>query len=337
MGMLQPAIASNSLGHLSLHKISKRLDQAAGHGFLEVEIVDDDLDTYAGTLPGGLSDANRLEAARHVRQECDRLGLSIIVFQPFRFYEGLLDRDKHEKKLDKLRLWMQIVKILRTTIIQIPTNWLQTGTTGDLDTIVQDLRKMADVGLEQDPVVSFAYEGVAWGKYIDTWGGTWSVVQKVNRSNFGLCLDTFHMAGRVWGDPQSQTGKSLNADSDFQQSLAELVDNLDISKVFYVQAGDAELLNEPLLPGFALYNPEQPPRMTWSRNARLFPLEVDLGGYLPIMDILDVLVNKLGYRGHMSLELFSRNAFGSEENTPEMFAIRAAKSWTATMAKLGVQ
>lgn len=335
LGLSRPMVASNSLGHPSVHEISSRLEQAAKHDFVAVEIVDDDIDGYANQLSGGLCDENRLEAASYVRQLCDRLGLSVVVFQPFRFYEGLVDRNEHVKKLDKLRLWMKIVKILGSTIVQIPTNWLQDGTTGDLDVIVQDLQEMADIGLAQMPVVSFAYEAVAWGQHIDTWQGTFSLVHMVNRPNFGLCLDTFHIAGRVWGDPQARTGKTANADEDMQKSLMELVNNLDVSKVFYVQAGDAERLAEPLLPGTAFYNDQQRPRMSWSRNARLFPLEVECGGYLPIMDILDALVNRLGYQGPISLELFSREAFDGDAQTPERFAARAAKSWRAMKGALG--
>ena len=69
-----------------------------------------------------------------------------------------------------------------------------------------DLTKVADMGMARDPVVRIAYEGVAWGKYFDTWQSTWELVKKVDRPNFGLCLDTFHIAGRVWGDPVSETG-----------------------------------------------------------------------------------------------------------------------------------
>lgn len=48
-------------------------------------------------------------------------------------------------------------------MIQIPTNWTREGTTGDMDVIVNDLTQMAEIGLEQEPPVSLAYEGVAWG------------------------------------------------------------------------------------------------------------------------------------------------------------------------------
>ena len=327
--MFQPGIASNSLGHPRVHAIAKRLRQAAKHGFKIVEIVDDDLDEYARKLKGGLSDANRIEAAHHVHQECQKLDLTVAVFQPFRFYEGLLDREEHAKKIEKLWLWMTIVKVLGTTLVQLPTNWLQQGTSGDVSLIVQDLQEMSDIGLAQDPVVSFAYEAVAWGTHIDTWQGSHEVVKKVNRSNFGLCLDTFHMAGRVWGDPLAVSGSYPDADQRLHQSLAELVEKLDISKVFYVQAGDAERLEEPLLPGTPFYNEHQAPRMSWSRSARLFPCESDHGGFLPIIEILDTLVNKLGYRGLLTLELFSRKAFDSDSRIPETFAARAARSWAA--------
>jgi len=94
---------------------------------------------------------------------------------------------------------------LGTRLIQIPTNWLNEGTTGDLEVVTQDLIEMAEIGLAQPEPISFAYEGVAWGTHFDTCQETWELVQRVNRPNFGLCLDTYHIAARVCGPIPRQT------------------------------------------------------------------------------------------------------------------------------------
>ncbi|OQV00413.1 hypothetical protein CLAIMM_05908 [Cladophialophora immunda] len=332
-----PTVASVSLGHPTVHPITARLSAAARHGFKHVEIVEADILEQAKALGFDDSASSQTEAAKSVRAMCDELGLTVRVLQPFWFYEGLLDKAEHLAKIEKLKLWLKLAAILGTQTIQIPTNWLTSGTTGDLEVIVRDLSEMADLGLKEDPVVSFAYEGVAWGTHIDTWQGTWDVVKRVGRPNFGLCLDTFHIAGRVWGDPTVPSGMNEDADKALDESLEEMVRDLDVGKIFYVQPGDAERLDRPLVPGHPLYTADQKPRMTWSRNARLFAYEQHLGGYLPVEKIMETLVIGMGYRGLISAEVFSRHLFDPRPEIPSEFADRAAKSYRRMVEALEQQ
>lgn len=330
----EPTIASVSLGNPAIHPISQRLSAAASKGFKNVEIVEADILEQAKALGVDKSEDDQVQAARSVRAVCDELNLKVCVLQPFWFYEGLLDRNEHLAKIKKLKLWLQLAAVLGAQIIQIPTNWLSQGTTGDVDIIVQDLIQIAEMGLKHDPVISFAYEGVAWGTHIDTWQGTWDIVKRVDRSNFGLCLDTFHIAGRVWGDPIAISGVNQDADRALDDSLDEMARDLDVEKIFYVQPGDAERLNEPLIKGHVLYNEGQKPRMSWSRNARLFAYEQDRGGYLPVEKIIETIVIKMGYRGLISAEMFSRHLFDPRPEVPDEFAYRGAQSYRKMVEKL---
>lgn len=330
----QPAIASPSLGHQTIHPITARLQAAAAHGFKLIELVEDDLTFYARDHLGGATESSTIQAATEVKTLCDKLGIKPCVLQPFWFYEGLLDREEHAARISKLRLWMKLVKVLDIQLVQIPTNWMQQGTTGDMDVIVRDLQEMADIGLQQDPPVSFAYEGAAWGTHIDTWQGTWEVVKRVNRPNFGLCLDTYHIAARVWGDPLAPGCKRSDGDEDLRKSMDELVREVDVKKIFYVQLSDAELLDQPLNEGHQFYNREQPPRMAWSRNARLFAWEKDHGGCLPLGPVVDAIFNSLQFEGIVTMETFSRKLFDPSAKTPVEFAARAMRSWNTTMEKI---
>jgi 4-hydroxyphenylpyruvate dioxygenase len=322
-----PTIATVSLGNPAIHPIARRLSAAARHGFKQVEVVEEDILEQAKALGTDHSEDGQIQAARSIRTLCDELDLKVRVLQPFWFYDGLMDKGEHLAKIEKLKLWMKLAAVLGTQIVQIPTNWLAHGTTGDSEVIVRDLVEMAEIGLQQDPVISFAYEGVAWATHIDTWQGTWDMVKRVNRPNFGLCLDTFHIAGRVWGDPTSPSGINPDADKDLEDSLEQMVRDVDVEKVFYVQPSDAERLDGPLIHGHPLYNEEQKPRMTWSRNARLFAYEQDHGGYLPIHKIMETIVIRMGYRGLISAEMFSRRLFDPRPEVPEEFATQAAQSY----------
>lgn len=330
----QPAIASPSLGHPTVHPIESRLEQAARAGFKLIELVEEDLISYAKRrLAGGVTDANQILAAESVKRLCDELGIKPFVLQPFWFYEGLTDRKEHELKIAKLRLWMKLVKALDVQLIQIPTNWQVKGTTGDIDIIVQDLIEMADIGLEQNPVVSFAYEAVAWGTHIDLWQGSWEIVKRVNKPNFGLCLDTYHIVARVWGDPTESDCKHPDGDILLQRSLDQLVKDVDRSKIFYVQVGDAEKLDQALIKGHPYYDESQLPRMSWSRNARLFFEGGENGGCLPIEPLVDRILNAMNFQGYLSVETFSRSLFDEDPDLPSSMASKGMESWKDIVAR----
>ncbi|KAJ3545831.1 hypothetical protein NM208_g2316 [Fusarium decemcellulare] len=326
-----PAIASPSLGNANIHAIQDKLKQASLHGFKLIEIVEEDLLVQARKLKGGASDSNQLQAAKYIKSLCDKESIKPFVLQPFWFYEGLIDRKEHEARIKKLKLWMQLVKILDVQMVQIPTNWLQEGTTGDIDVLVKDLVEMADIGLEQNPVVSFAYEGVAWGTHIDTWEGTWDIVQRVDKPNFGLCLDTYHILGRIWGDPTLPGCKMALGDVEVEKSMERLVNEVDVKKLFYVQLGDAERLDEPLVAGHPFHSEKQLPRMSWSRNARLFAFE---GGCLPVEPVLEAIVKGLKFEGIISMETFSKQLFDDDRQIPARYAARAMNSWAEMLKRL---
>ena len=197
--------------------------------------------------------------------------------------------------------------------------------TGDLDIVVADLQEVADMGLKEEPIIKFAYENLCWSTYFDTWEKAHQLVERVDRSNFGMCLDTFNIAGRVYADPASPDGKTPSAEEDMKKSLEAMVKRVDIKKVFYIQVVDAEKMREPLVEGHAWYNEDQPSRMSWSRNARLFAFEE--GGYLPVLDITRAIIEGLRYKGWVSMELFSRTMGEAGNAVPKEHARRARLAW----------
>ena len=326
----RPGIASMSLGRPWIHDLPGKLMQAAAHGFEGIELFFDDLDCYAQRTFNG----DHMEAAKAVHSLCERLGMTIICLQPFSMYEGLLDRAESNKLLsEKLPQWFKLARALHTDLIQVPSNFLgadpKTGaprTTGDRTIIVQDLQRLADLGAGAG--FRFVYEALCWGNHIDTWEASWEVVRDVNRSNFGLCLDSFNIAGRVYADPAAPSGCTPNAAADLAASLERLrTANIDPAKIFYVQLVDGERLSAPLDEKHPFHVEGQPTRMNWSRNARLFPFEEDRGGYLPILDIAKVFFNDLGFRGWVSLELFSRTLADTDPFVPADHARRGIDSY----------
>ncbi|PYH79477.1 sugar phosphate isomerase [Aspergillus uvarum CBS 121591] len=341
-----PAIATMSVGRAWVHTLPAKLTQIAAAGFKGVELFYEDLEYLARehspspSAPGAeIHEPALLAAAQTTKQLCDTLDLQIISLQPFLFYEGLVDRAAHAQRLTKLRTWFRLARTLGTDLIQIPSNFLlpATETTGDWDVIVADMREIAELGRQERPVIRFAYENLAWGTYVSTWETLWDVVQRVNRPNFGACLDTFNIAGRVWADPAAVSGRVAgDADGLLRESLARLVRTVDVRKVFYVQVVDAERLAAPLGEGHPFYVEGQPARMSWSRNARLFLYEHEKGGYLPVVEVARAFLNDLKFEGWVSMELFSRSLAEADPAVPREHARRGMRAWELLRAELAL-
>ena len=331
----KPAISSMSLGRAWVHKLLPKLDAAVANGLKGIEVFYEDLEHLAreqnsldktSTTP--LSDQMLLKAARTIKKWCDERDIVVIGLQPFSLYEGLLDRTEHAKHIEKMKVWLQLAKALGSDIIQIPANFLPAEQiTGDLNIVVKDLQEVADMGAKESPVIRFAYENLCWSTYFDTWEKVWDVVERVNRPNFGICLDTFNIAGRVYADPASSSGCTPNGPADLAASLRNMAKSIDVKKVFFIQVVDAEKMRMPLVEGHAFYDKDQPTRMSWSRNARLFYGEKSEGGYLPVEDVLKTIIVELEYKGWVSMELFSRTMDDPDEKVPMQHAKRAAVSW----------
>ena len=321
----RPAISSHSLGRAWVHDIRPKLDAAAHYRF-DIEVFYEDLLYLARSLPGGASADNQLKAASIIRSLCDERNISIVCLQPFMCYEGLRDREAHATRIEEMKLWIRLAKVLGTDIISIPSNTLSVAEiSGDRSLIVQDLREVADLSARQN--IKIAYESLAWGTYVDTWERAWEIVEQANRPNFGICLDTFNIAARVFADPSATSRKTSNAEDDMRLSIERLIKTVDIDKVFYVQVVDAEYLAEPLVEGHQFYKKDQPSRMSWSRNCRLFYGEEDRGAFLPIRKILKAVLVDVGFEGWLSAELFNASLAESNASVPEEHAHRAYESW----------
>ncbi|OAK97701.1 xylose isomerase-like protein [Phaeosphaeriaceae sp. SRC1lsM3a] len=317
------------------HSLSHKLSMAAKHGLEGIELFYEDLVGHAASS----SPSDLRAAARSVHELCSSLGLEVINLQPFMHYEGLLDRNRHNERIEEMKLWMDLAHTLNTDIIQVPSNFLSRDQISeDTDLIVSDLREIADLGLQQEPVIRFAYESLCWGTYVDTWEACWDIVQRVDRSNFGICLDSFNILGRIYADPASESGCTAGAEREVQESMRRLVDRIGPhkEKIFFVQIVDAERLDRPLQAGHPFYNADQPARMSWSRNCRLFYGESEHGAYLPVRDVMHVILNEIDFDGWVSMELFNRVMERQDHDVVEELAIRAAVSWERLLFDMDV-
>ncbi|KJR82409.1 4-hydroxyphenylpyruvate dioxygenase [Sporothrix schenckii 1099-18] len=338
------SISTLSLGQsYAGHSLEQRLDQASQHGYQGIELFYDDLEYIAQTLPlvppssftttdstvipttilmaaptTAPTDSQLVRAAALVRAMCATRRLAVICLQPFRHFEGLVSRDARAHRLAELHLWCRLAGILRTDLILIPSNFLPAGqVTGEFKFIVQDLREAAEIAAAATPPLG--------------------VAQQVDRPNFGLCLDTFNIAARVYADPAVSGGVQPEGPQRLTESVKELAAAVSVDRVFLVQIADGARLAAPLVPGHPLYDADSPARMTWSRQHRLFYGEDDRSGYLPVDQVLAAILGDLGYRGWLSFELFNRRTSGTDASVPAEMARRGAASWAKLVEDFGLE
>jgi sugar phosphate isomerase/epimerase len=226
---------------------------------------------------------------------------------------------------------MEIARVLEAPYLQIPSIYAN-DCSRDENIIISDLQQLADLGASHN--ISIAYEALSWGVNCSTWECALDLVNRVNRPNFGLCMDTFHEGTRVWGDNASPNGKRMNADLNLRDSLARFVRDCPVEKMFYVQLSDAERFDPPYSEVHPWALPGEAKEFTWSKHARPFPLEKELGGYLPLAQIARAWIVDKGFEGWVSMEVFDR-AMKDGSVSPEVAARRGVESWRKLKVEMG--
>ncbi|MCS0500323.1 sugar phosphate isomerase/epimerase and 4-hydroxyphenylpyruvate domain-containing protein [Protaetiibacter mangrovi] len=229
--------------------LTEKLHACAAAGFDGVEIMDADLVAAD-------------ESPEEIRALCARLGLGIEMFQPFRDVEGVTD-EVFADTLRRASAKFATMARLGADLVLVCSN-VATATIDDDELAARQLGALADLAAEKG--IRIAYEAMAWGTYVNDYRHSWRIVEKADRPNLGICLDSFHILSR--GD--DPTG----------------IEQIDGDKIFFLQLADAPVLDMDLL--------------SWSRHHRLFPGEggFDLPGFL-------AHVLAAGYGGPLSLEVFN--------------------------------
>jgi 4-hydroxyphenylpyruvate dioxygenase len=227
----------------------EKLHACAAAGFDGVEIMDADLVAAP-------------ESPEEIRALCERLGLTIEMFQPLRDIEGV-DEPTFAANLRRAEAKFEIMRRLGTKLVLVCSN-AATATIDDDDLAARQLGELADRAAAHG--IHIAYEALAWGRFVDDYRRAWRIVERADRPNLGVCLDSFHILSRGH-DPAG-------------------IEDIHGEKILFLQLADAPALQMDVL--------------SWSRHHRLFPGEgdFDLTGFLGH-------VLRTNYRGPLSLEVFN--------------------------------
>ncbi|MBO6837523.1 MAG: sugar phosphate isomerase/epimerase and 4-hydroxyphenylpyruvate domain-containing protein [Alphaproteobacteria bacterium] len=179
-------------------------------------------------------DAGPKEVGRMIRDH----GLEIMLFQPFRDFEGL-PPERRQKAFDRAERKFDVMQALGTDLLLICSNCAP-DSLGGIDRAADDLAALGERAATRG--LRIGYEALAWGRHVNDHRDAWEIVRRADHPNVGLILDSFHsLARRI--DPDT-------------------IRRIPGDKIFFVQLADAPWIEMDLL--------------YWSRHFRNMPGEGDL-------------------------------------------------------------
>lgn len=205
--------------------LSEKLAAIAAAGFDGLEIFEQDF----------LQDA---ASPREVGAMIRDHGLELMLYQPFRDFEGLPE-PLRTRAFDRARHKFDLMAEMGAELMLICSS-LHPQAMGGIDRAADDLAELAGIAAERG--LRIGYEALAWGRHVNDHRDAWEIVRRADHPALGLILDSFHsLARRIRPD----TIRRIPGD-----------------KIFFVQLADAPQIDMDLL--------------YWSRHFRNMPGEGDL-------------------------------------------------------------
>lgn len=205
---------------------AEKLQAIAKAGFDGIEIFEQDFISF---------DLSPADVSKMVRDH----GLEIMLFQPFRDFEGLPDGQLRRRSFSRAERKFDLMNQLGTDLILVCSS-VHPQSLGGIDRCAEDFAELGDIARKFGVRVGF--EALAWGRHIHDHRDAWEVVRRADHDAVGLILDSFHTLARGI-DPES-------------------IRRIPGDKIFFVQLADAPLIEMDLL--------------YWSRHFRNMPGEGDL-------------------------------------------------------------
>jgi 2-keto-myo-inositol isomerase len=253
--------------------LEAKLRASKAAGFSQLMLWAKDLAQH----PAGLADAVRVVRASGVR---------VTGIQVMRDYEGLAGA-LHDYKLDIARQMLLVCKAVGSPLLMVCSS-TSAHATGDMDHIVRDLAKLANLAVPLGVKVGF--EALSWGRHVSQYQQAWEAVERADHANLGIVLDSFHMLAN-------------------QADLTEL-DDIPAHKIALVQLSDF-MWRE-------VRTAEE--RLETARHLRVFPGE---GSHAQELSNMLRRLDRNGYRGDYSFEVFNDDYL---QFAPEVVAQRAHRA-----------
>lgn len=253
-------LADFSLDTITLAgSLESKLDAAAGAGFSQITLWAKDLVGHPDGYEAALNEV-RLS------------GLRVNAIQVMRDYEGL-SGPLHRYKIETVKTMLRLCESVGAERLLICSS-TSAHASGDIDHIAADLRKVAMLATPLG--IRVGYEALSWGRHVSDFELSWEIVQRADRANLGVCIDSFHLLANC-----GLNGTNFDA-------LATIPGE----RIAFVQLSDFLWK--------AVRTPEE--RIETARHLRVFPGE---GVHSAELSRMIRMIDQSGYRGDWSFEVFN--------------------------------
>jgi 2-keto-myo-inositol isomerase len=235
--------------------LDDKLSAVKAAGFTQIMLLARDLTNYP---------AGQRAAVAAVKAS----GLRVTGLQVLRDFEGL-NGHLHDYKIDVAKAMLEMAQQVGAKLLLICSSTSQHAS-DDQALRIADLRKLAMLALPLG--IRIAYEALSWGKYVNVMSQSIEIVNDVDRANFGLGVDSFHI---------------LATDSD-----TESLDLIASDKIFFVQLADFMWQDTKT----------REEKIDTARHFRVFPGE---GVHSDQVVALTAKLDDMGYSGDYSFEVFN--------------------------------
>ncbi|MBP6529179.1 MAG: sugar phosphate isomerase/epimerase [Burkholderiales bacterium] len=253
-------LADFSLDTITLAgSLESKLDAASGAGFSQITLWAKDLVGHPDGYEAALNEV-RLS------------GLRVNAIQVMRDYEGL-SGPLHRYKIETVKTMLRLCESVGAERLLICSS-TSAHASGDIDHIAADLRKVAMLATPLG--IRVGYEALSWGRHVSDFELSWEIVQRADRANLGVCIDSFHLLANC-----GLNGTNFDA-------LASIPGE----RIAFVQLSDFLWK--------AVRTPEE--RIETARHLRVFPGE---GVHSAELSRMIRMIDQSGYRGDWSFEVFN--------------------------------
>jgi sugar phosphate isomerase/epimerase len=195
-------------------------------------------------------------------------GLRVTGFQVLRDFEGLSGH-LHAYKVDVAKAMLRMCRALGSEVL-LACSSTSAHAAGDPESLIKDLQKLAMLAVPLN--IRIAYEALSWGRHVNEFPRAAELVQRADRANLGLALDSFHIFAN--------------------ETRLDALQEIEPAKVFLVQLSDF-MWEE-------IRSPDD--RIETARHYRVFPGE---GVHSAQVSEMVRILDEMGYRGDYSFEVFN--------------------------------
>jgi len=205
--------------------LEEKIEAIAAAGFDGIEIFEQDF----------IAD---IRSPRAIGESIRAVGLEVMLFQPFRDFEGL-PAALRAKAFDRAERKFDVMQELGCDLVLVCSS-VHAEAMGGVDRAAADFAELGERAAARG--LRVGYEALAWGRHVNDHRDAWEIVRRADHPNVGLILDSFHTLARGI-DP-------------------ETIRRIPGDRIFFVQLADAPRIDMDLL--------------YWSRHFRNMPGEGDL-------------------------------------------------------------